>query len=297
MALTTTPPRPRTERPPGPPRPSLVAGNLRECGPTRSGSSPTAPGGTATSSSIRLGPAKIWLLNHPDLVEEVLVTKNRQFRKHFALRSARPSLGDGLLTSEGDFWRRQRRLAQPAFHRERVDAYGRVMVEYTERMLRDWADGQARDVQADMMRLTLEIVAKTLFDADISGDSADVAHAMEILMEGFTDRVNRLVKLPVWVPVPSNLRFRRAMRRGRRHARRDHRRPPPDRRGPRRPALDAPARPGRRGRRHRDDRPPAPRRGGDPLHGRSRDDRQHPRLGLVPALAQPRGRGHAPRRA
>ena len=90
--------------------------------------------------------------------------------------------------------------------------YGRVMVEYTERMLRDWADGQARDVQADMMRLTLEIVAKTLFDADIAGESNEVARAMEALMEGFTDRVNRFVKFPVWVPTPSNLRFRRSMR-------------------------------------------------------------------------------------
>ena len=69
------------------------------------------------------------LLNHPDLVEEVLVTKNRHFIKHFPLRQARPSLGNGLLTSEGDFWRQQRRLAQPAFHRDRIAAYAAVMVD------------------------------------------------------------------------------------------------------------------------------------------------------------------------
>src|SRR5204862_1541864 len=69
---------------------------------------------------LRLGPNRIWMLNHPDLVEEVLVTHNRRFIKHFALRRARPSLGEGLLLSEGDFWRRQRKLAQPAFHRDRV---------------------------------------------------------------------------------------------------------------------------------------------------------------------------------
>src|SRR5207302_2000511 len=103
--------------------------------------------------ALRLGPRRIWLLSHPDLIEEVLVTKNRHFTKHFALRSARPSLGNGLLTSEGEFWRQQRRLAQPAFHRDRVAAYGAVMVEAAERMLGDWDDGQRRDAQDEMMRL------------------------------------------------------------------------------------------------------------------------------------------------
>lgn len=161
--------------------------------------------------AFRLGPRRIWMLNHPDLVEEVLVTKNKHFQKHFALRSAKHSLGEGLLTSEGDFWRRQRRMAQPAFHRERIQTYARVMVDYTERMLNGWADGQARDARADMMALTLEIVVKTLFDADVEGESADVAEAMEILMETFGDRVGRLLPWPTWIPSPSNLRFRRAM--------------------------------------------------------------------------------------
>lgn len=213
MATTTTPPQkpPRAARPPGPPG-RWIGGNLREFRADPLGFLTDLARRYGDVAAMRLGPANIWMLNHPDLVEDVLVTKNRVFRKHFALREARPSLGEGLLTSEGDFWRRQRRLAQPAFHRDRIEAYGRVMVEYTERMLTTWADGQRRDVQADMMRLTLEVVTKTLFDADISGESTDVAHAMETLMEGFTDRVNRLVKLPVWVPVPANLRFRRAMR-------------------------------------------------------------------------------------
>src|SRR3954468_19601422 len=78
---------------------------------------------------LRLGPMRIRVLNHPDLIEEVLVTRSRSFIKHGPLREARPSLGNGLLTSEGDFWRQQRKLAQPAFHRERVAAYAAVMVE------------------------------------------------------------------------------------------------------------------------------------------------------------------------
>jgi cytochrome P450 len=163
--------------------------------------------------ALRLGPRRIWLLSHPDLIEEVLVTKNRHFTKHFALRSARPSLGNGLLTSEGEFWRQQRRLAQPAFHRDRIAAYGAIMVDAAERMLGDWADGQNRDAQDEMMRLTLQVVAKCLFDADVSGDAAEASAAMETVLRSFTARVNHLIKFPIAVPTPSNVRFARARRR------------------------------------------------------------------------------------
>jgi cytochrome P450 len=160
---------------------------------------------------LRLGPMRVRVLNHPDLIEEVLVTKARHFIKHGPLRQARPSLGNGLLTSEGDFWRQQRKLSQPAFHRDRVAAYAATMVAATERMLAGWGDGQVRDVQDDMMRVTLEIVAKCLFDADVSGDAADCSAAMETLIRSFNARVNRWVKLPMWLPTASNLQFRRAM--------------------------------------------------------------------------------------
>jgi cytochrome P450 len=160
---------------------------------------------------LRLGPMRIRMLNHPDLIEEVLVTKSRQFIKHGPLRQARDSLGNGLLTSEGDFWRRQRKLAQPAFHRDRIAGYAAIMVTATERMLEGWADGQVRDVQDDMMRVTLEIVAQCLFGADVSGDAADASVAMDTLIAGFTRRVDRLIKWPMFVPTPSNLQFRRAM--------------------------------------------------------------------------------------
>jgi cytochrome P450 len=163
--------------------------------------------------SIRLGPRRMMIINHPDLVEEVLVTKNRLFIKHFALRGTGPTLGNGLLTSEGDFWRKQRRLAQPAFHRERIAAHAKVMVDTTERMLTRWSDGQTLDVQDEMMRVTLEIVAKTLFNADVSGETADASAAMETVLHTFTQRVNKIFKFPAWVPTPLNLRSRRAIQR------------------------------------------------------------------------------------
>ena len=142
----------------------------------------------------------------------MLVTKNRIFIKHFALRNGTSqTLGKGLLTSEGDFWRKQRRLAQPAFHRERIAAQAGMMVEFAERMLRDWSDGQPRDAQEDMMQLTLQIVAKALFDADVSGEAADASAAMDVALKAYTVRVSRVLKLPTWVPTPLNIRTRRAV--------------------------------------------------------------------------------------
>ena len=82
-----------------------------------------------------------------------------------------PLVGEGLLTSEGDFWRRQRRLTQPAFQHQQIERYAAVMVEQTERMLEAWHDGEVRDPHEDLMHLTLGIVAKTLFDAELAGEA------------------------------------------------------------------------------------------------------------------------------
>lgn len=198
-----------TEMPPSPPR-HWLTGHLTEFRRDRLGFLARAAQEHGDIVALRLGPLRAWSLNHPDLIEEVLVTKSKSFIKHWALRQAKPSLGEGLLTSEGEFWRRQRRLAQPAFHRDRIASYADVMVSYTERMLRDWADGQRRDAQNDMMQLTLQIVAKCLFDADVTDDSAEASLAMEEITNSFTNRTNYVFRVPLWVPTGANLRFKRA---------------------------------------------------------------------------------------
>jgi cytochrome P450 len=198
-------------RPPGPPR-GWLFGNLKEFGRDQLGTMTRWAHDYGDVVSARFGTKSIVFANHPDLVEEVLVNQNRKFIKHYRLRQTERTLGRGLLTSEGDFWRGQRKLAQPAFHRERITAYARFMVDYTERMLETWADGQVRDVQDDMMRLTLEIVAKTLFDAEIGGATAAASAAMETLMRCFIARTGSLMAPPHWVPTPLNLRVERAIR-------------------------------------------------------------------------------------
>jgi cytochrome P450 len=208
--MTTTAVQER--RPPGP-RQHWLFGNLKEFARDRLGALSRWHREYGDVVRVRFGPRRILFLNHPDLVEDVLVDQNRKFIKHYRLRSANRTLGNGLLTSEGDFWRAQRRLAQPAFHRDRIAAYAGVMVDFTERMLASWRDGQVRDAQADMMSLTLEIVAKTLFDAEIGSDSVEAGAAMEVLMNGFISRTAQLVSMPHWVPTPVNLRVERAARR------------------------------------------------------------------------------------
>jgi cytochrome P450 len=198
--------------PPGPPR-TWLFGNLKDFGRDQLGTMTRWAREYGDLVSARFGPRHVVFANHPDLVEEVLVNQNRKFIKHYRLRQTARTLGQGLLTSEGEFWRGQRKLAQPAFHRERIANYASLMVDATVRMLDAWSDGQARDVQADMMRLTLEIVAKTLFDAEIGSETDDASAAMETLTHAFIARTGNLITPPHWVPTPLNLRIERAIRR------------------------------------------------------------------------------------
>jgi len=167
---------------------------------------------------------RVYYVNHPDYIEEVLVNQARKFIKGRILRANKGVFGNGLLTSEGDFWLRQRRLAQPAFHRARIAAYAETMVRFTERMLEGWPatagrpaqagwrDGRTFDVHAEMMRLTMQIVAKTLFDADVDADAQEVGRALEAIMEHNSD-FRRLILTPSWLPTLRNVRAALATRR------------------------------------------------------------------------------------
>src|ERR1700732_2337273 len=151
------------------------------------------------------------LLNRPDCIESVLVTQHNNFEKSKDYRALRRVLGNGLLTSEGVFWRRQRKLVQPAFHQGRIAAYAEVMVAYTERMVASWKHGQGLDVHEAMMRLTLDIVAKTLFDTDVSREAEDVGAALQVLMSKFFRQAGFALLLPSFIPIPTTRRLRRAV--------------------------------------------------------------------------------------
>ncbi|MCA1646544.1 MAG: cytochrome P450 [Chloroflexi bacterium] len=163
--------------------------------------------------TFRTGPQRSFLLNHPDYIEDVLVTHNHRFIKPFALRRMRLFLGDGLVSSDGEAWRRHRRLAQPAFHRDRVTAYGDVMVGYARRRIAEWHAGEVRDLHQEMMQITYEIVGKTLFDSDVGDRAGDVRTWLAIVLEHYQKLVSSFwILLPDAVPTPANLRLRKAIK-------------------------------------------------------------------------------------
>lgn len=132
---------------------------------------------------LQLGDELVCVLNDPDYISEVLKYP-RAFIKDKETQSMDGLLGKGLFTSEGDFWARQRRLAQPIFRQKNIDAYANTMVEYTQRMLENWQDGTVRDVSADMMRLALDIVMKTLFNQEVQDEAAKrINHVLEIFQD------------------------------------------------------------------------------------------------------------------
>jgi cytochrome P450 len=160
---------------------------------------------------LRLGGDHLYMLHHPDHIHQVLVEQAGKFHKSRLYKQILARfLGNGLLVSDGEFWRRQRRLAQPAFHAKRIETYARCMVDFTTQMLESWREGETRDMAQDMMRLTLRVVAKTLFDADLSSDAASIGRALTALQETTDRRFSEILPLPDWLPTPDHLKERRA---------------------------------------------------------------------------------------
>ena len=148
---------------------------------------------------FQIGKQKFFLINDPDVIRDILVTDHRNFLKGRGLEVAKRLLGEGLLTSEGEFHRRQRRLSQPAFHRQRIAAYGAIMTAHAEQMGAAWQNGTRLDISQEMMRLTLGIVAKTLFDTDLEAETREIGaavseavHLMDFAMLPYAPLLERL---------------------------------------------------------------------------------------------------------
>ena len=161
-------------------------------------------------TSYRMAGEQLFLINEPRLIRDVLVTHNRNFTKSRGLERSKRLLGQGLLTSEGAFHLRQRRLMQPAFHRDRVAGYGDLMVGYADRMRRSWSDGATFDIAREMNRLTLSIVGRTLFDVDVEHQAAAVGEALTAVMESFWMTMLPFGEVLERLPVPKLRRARMA---------------------------------------------------------------------------------------
>jgi len=153
-----------------------------------------------------------YFLYNPDHIEQVLSSNARSFIKSRTLRSPffRRLVGQGLLTSEGELWKRQRRLAQPAFHRQRISNYAQTMVSFSERMIAGWRNDEVRDIYRDMMRLTLEVVVKTLFSADVSGDADQVGRVLSEIVKPFASQATLKWIVDNRLPTTTHRRFNAA---------------------------------------------------------------------------------------
>lgn len=149
---------------------------------------------------------------HPDHVERVLVSDHRLFTKQTrGYDKLRMFLGNGLVTSEGSFWQRQRRIAQPAFAKKRIAGFAHTMVRCAEELFPLWdraaATGESRDIHADMMHLTLRIASLTLLSTDPSAQADAVGSALDVVLHEANDRINSLFDVPEWVPTQRNRRY------------------------------------------------------------------------------------------
>lgn len=153
-----------------------------------------------------------FIISDPKLVEHVLVGNSRNYVKQTrGYEMLRKVLGNGLVTSEGEFWKRQRRIAQPAFHRERMLAFGEMMTTAATDMVNAWQPGRPFDVANEFMRVTLRLVGETLLSSDVTSSASEVGQAITVALEHLIHRTLHPFGLPEWVPTPRNRGFQKAL--------------------------------------------------------------------------------------
>jgi cytochrome P450 len=160
-------------------------------------------------AAIRFGPNTLYQVNHPDGVQHVLQSNNRNYgRESYANNIIKAVTGLNLFTSDGDYWLRQRRLMQPAFHRRRLENFAEIMTAATHRMLARWepaiARGETLDIHTEMMRITMDVVGRALFSVDLTAETSALGKAFTIGTGYINDRFNSPFDLPLWFPTRRN---------------------------------------------------------------------------------------------
>lgn len=162
---------------------------------------------------LRFGPLPAFLVTGPPLIEQVLVSRQRDYVRPRILTNAPITFGGSMLAASGEPWRRQRRLAQPAFHHQRIAGYGDEMVRATQRMLDRWGTGGRRDISEEMSRVTLDIVTRCLFDVDVEQGAAKVGPSLNVVQHAFIRRVSSTIPMRDDIPTANNIRNALAVRR------------------------------------------------------------------------------------
>jgi cytochrome P450 len=208
LPITTT-----NSTPPGP-RGGFIRGSLAQMNNDYLGFFAGLARDYGDISTFRLGPVRCCLVNRPEWIEEILVRDAANYTKTWDYKALKTILGDGLVTSEGDLWRRQRRLVQPAFDHNRMDGYIARFGDRTAEMLETWEGGTQLNIHQQMMRLTLRIVGDALFSSELGEETIEVAEMMASVNEQFGKMFSGgLGGLLLIVPSAVKLLFRSKLKR------------------------------------------------------------------------------------
>jgi cytochrome P450 len=154
---------------------------------------------------------RCWLISHPDLIEQVLVTQNKKFIKHFALRYLRSFIGNGLLINEGQSWLKQRRRMQPTFMPSMIAKFSELMIEQSNKLIDGWQDLETVELHQELSRLTLAIATRSLFATDADDDASEVYEVLKEALAATNARFGSRFPIPSWIPTPGNRAIRRAI--------------------------------------------------------------------------------------
>ena len=192
------------KRPPGP-KAGFFFGELRSFNDDSLAYLETLTADYGDFAAARFGPFWLYFINTPELIREVFVTKASAFHKTLNTKRSLQGINHpNLFSGDGDYWKRARKLAQPAFHTKRINNYADIMVQFTERMVRNWDGKDTLEIDREMANVTMNVVVKTLFDVDLHDETSDLQQAMLNMFSIIDHRIQRVIQIPGWLPTKEN---------------------------------------------------------------------------------------------
>lgn len=158
--------------------------------------------------TFRVANRRLIFINHPNYIRRVLQENHRNYIKSEAYRKLALLLGDGLFTSDGDYWRKQRRTIQPAFHRDQIKTYAEVMHNFSMKMVNDWKKKSEIELTAEMTNVTLKIISKTMLDVELDKLGQTVEQHLPFALKYMVNRITSPLAAPLWIPTKDNQKFK-----------------------------------------------------------------------------------------
>ena len=159
---------------------------------------------------FRVANRTLIFVNHPDYVKRILQENHRNYRKSQAYQKLAMLLGDGLFTSEGDYWRKQRRIIQPAFHRNEIKSYAHIMQEFSAEMVERWKQSEQVTLTSEMTAITLKIISKAMLDVELNHATKTVEEHLPFALRYMVNRITSPLAAPLWLPTKSNRKFKKS---------------------------------------------------------------------------------------